>query len=269
MTTGATLHLPTSARRSIRPILPPRRSACFRSPAGSTGGTVGGDDDAAPASLPLEDEDLCEDRPEGRDLGVVEVVAAEEVLDDDPAFRQARLGQREELLRRHVGGDVVGIEGVEPDLIVALPAFLEELAAVVDGQRLAGRDAEAEILLRQLFHEGVHLDRLELDLREVHPEDRRDVAPAEADQADLLRIRPEEETGEHHRGVFEDGGVRLLEIEAGLAQVALAAEDHAPLHAVLADGDVVVDGVALVKDLLTRGGLRRSEPEKAKDRREG
>ena len=225
---------------------------------------VGGDDDAAPAPCPLEDEDLGKDRPEGRDLGVVEIVAAEEVLDDDPAFRQARLGQREELFRRHMGGDVVGIEGVEPDLIVALLASLEKLAPVVDGQRLPRRDAEAEVLLRQFFHEGIDLDRLELDLREVHPEDRRDVAPAEADEADLLRIRPEEEAGEHHRGVLEDGGVRLVEIEAGLAQVALAAEDHAPLRAVLADGDVVVDGVALVKDLLTRGGLERSDRKKAK-----
>ena len=119
----------------------------------------------------------------------------------------------------------------------------------------------------QLFHEGIHLDRLEPDLREVHPEDRRDVAPAEADQADLLRVRPEEEAGEHHRGVLEDGGVRLLEIDAGLAQVALAAEDHAPLHAVLADGDMVVDGVALVKGLLVRGGLRRQAGKSQKQAR--
>ena len=174
-----------------------------------------------------------------------------------PSVRRDR-DQHEELLRRHMGGNVVGIEGVEPDLVVALPASLQELAAVVDGERLTGRDAEAEILFRQLFHEGVHLDRLEPDLREVHPEDRRDVAPAEADQADRLRVRPEEKTGEHHRRVFENGGVRLLEIEAGLAQVALAAEDHAPLHAVLADGDVVVDGVALVEGLIACGGLRLS-----------
>ena len=50
-----------------------------------------------------------------------------------------------------------------------------------------------------------------------------------------------------------------------LAQVALAAEDHAPLRAVLADGDVVIDGVALVKDLLICGGLERLGRKKAKE----
>ena len=156
-----------------------------------------------------------------------------------------------------MGRDVVGIEGVKPDLVVALPAPLEELAAVVDGERLTGRDSEGEVLPGEFLHEGVHLDGLEPDGGEMPPEDRGDVAAAQADEADLFRVRPEEKAGEHHRRVFENGFVRLREVDAGLAQVALAAEDHAPLRPVLADRDVVVDGVALVEGLIVSGGLRR------------
>ena len=93
----------------------------------------------------------------------------------------------------------------------------------------------------QLFHMGIHLDGLEPNLREVHSEDGGDVTAAETDQADLCRIRPEEVSGKHHCRVFKNRGVRFREFDAGLTEITLPAEDHAPLPAVLADGDVVID----------------------------
>ena len=156
--------------------------------------------------------------------------------------------------------DQIWLDAFNSDYIPAHMTTKEFLQLV--RSRLNGRNDEGEVLLRQIFHVRVHLDGLEMDLWEVHPEDRGDVAPAEADEADLLRVRPKKEPGEHHRGVFEDGGVRLREVDTGLAEVAPAAEDHAPLPAVLADGNVVIDGIPLVEGLIVRGGLRRRRREK-------
>ena len=185
---------------------------------------------------------------EGRDLGVVEVVPAEEVLDDDSPLVQARLDKLQELLRRHVRGDVVGVEGVEPDLIVTLPALLEELSAVVDGQRLAGRNGETRSTVSPVFPR-------------TGPPRRSGAAPGGGASGRPSGCTPRRDRSGRPFSRPAGRGIRrtsspcirkseasgCAEIDTGLAEVALAAEDHAPLPAVLADRDVVVDRISLVE----------------------
>ena len=136
-----------------------------------------------------------------------------------PPGREALADELEELVRREVERDRVGVERVDHDHVPLLLMARQPLPPVVGVDGEPGTARELEPAIRGVDDLRIELDHLQPQLREVAPHPLRRRAPAEADEEHVLRRRAVREPEVEVVRVEEPRSVRVGQPHPALERV--------------------------------------------------